>query len=117
MPYIPQDERDKVLNYGVEAYDMTPGQHNFLLTSLLNAWLGPNPSYHNYEQVLGRLEAVKLEIWRRRMVQYEDQKKTQHGDIDGFSSIPNSTGTIAGSVGHNQGVLFSGTAEMGGTDS
>jgi hypothetical protein len=54
---------------------------NYLITRLLLAWLpGIDTSYTSYNAVLGLLEAVKLEFYRRRLAPYEDQKMGHNGD-------------------------------------
>lgn len=112
MPYIKPEDREKVLNYGVEVYDMSAGEHNFLLTSLVNAWLGDKPDYATYERIIGRLECIKLELWRRRMVPYEELKCQQNGDIDGFIGNTDPARDLASRIGRVEGDVFSGTTEV-----
>ena len=117
MLYIRQEEREKVLNYVVEPFDMTPGQHTFLVTELVNAWLGDNPDYSTYERILGRLELIKLEVWRRRVVPYEDQKRNENGDLNGFTTSVDPTLTNSCGPGCCKGAVLSGPEEVAGIDS
>ena len=123
MPYITKENREKVLNWGVEPEDMSPGQHNFLITELVNSWLGEDPDYSTYERVMGRLELIKLEIWRRRVVPYEDQKRIKNGDLEGFKEKDNGCTTsvdptLTNSCGPGccKGPVRSGPEEVVGTD-
>ena len=116
MPYIKQEDREKVLNYGVEPYDMSPGQHNFLLTSLVYAWLGSEPNYATYERIIGRLELIKMELFRRQIAPYEDQKIKENGDLNGCDTSVDSPVADTGGLGCSEGVVWSGSEEVAGTD-
>jgi hypothetical protein len=86
-PYIRPEQRDKweqviavaIRNtQGIEPRDL-PGELNFLLTSILHGVY--TPSYHNYNEIVGMLECVKLELYRRQIGNYEDQKIRENGDV------------------------------------
>lgn len=61
--------------------DATEGQLNYTITKLLLEWLPEPPNYAEYNAIVGVLECVKLEIYRRRVVVYEDGKRHKHGDV------------------------------------
>jgi len=58
-----------------------PGNLNYTITKLLNAWLGHTPNYAKYNEVIGVLECAKLELYRRKISEYEDQKCLNNGDV------------------------------------
>jgi len=85
MPYIPNNVRHaldlitgSVRSLGQQT---TPGESNYVLTTIVLAFLGESPDYAGLERMLGRLEALKLETWRRMMVPYEDGKRAANGDV------------------------------------
>lgn len=62
----------------------TPGELNYLITILLGRYLhsyGENPKYADYNEVIGVLECVKLELYRRAISKYEDEKRAANGDV------------------------------------
>lgn len=79
MPYI--ERRDRELLYAGTQPD-TAGQLNFLITTLLDTWLYEKGlNYGNLNTAIGVLEAVKLELYRRLAVPYEDWKLVANGDV------------------------------------
>lgn len=79
MPYVPQ-ERRRELNNGGEIETM--GDMNYVLTSIVFDWLNRRPeNYDNYNGVIGVLESMKLELYRRTVAPYEDLKVAQNGDV------------------------------------
>lgn len=77
MPYISQVAR-------LALKIRTPhdaGELNYAVTQLILAFLGGNPHYEDYNTVLGVLEAVKLELYRRAIAPYEDWKMAENGDV------------------------------------
>ncbi len=58
---------------------LTDGELNFVITNLL---LSTYPeSYSDYNSLIGVLECVQLELYRRRIAKYEDKKKNENGDV------------------------------------
>lgn len=78
MPYIPQDERNW-LDIGAKAE--SAGQLNYILTTEILSYLGENPNYQLFNDAIGCLEACKLELYRRMVGKYEDQKISENGDV------------------------------------
>ena len=80
MPYIAQDARE-----GIESGEVidTPGQLNFLITTLCDEYLTQigGCSYTNLNSIIGVLECVKQEFYRRVVVPYEEQKLKDNGDV------------------------------------
>lgn len=84
MPYIDIDARDK---YHVKARPaIHPGQLNFQITELITQYVRSNQpeegvNYALLNEVIGALEAAKLEFYRRAVVPYESIKIQQNGDM------------------------------------
>lgn len=79
MPYITPEARTTVFNTGQVK---TPGELNYLLTIALNEYLEQNGvNYTNINTVIGVLECAKLELYRRVVGSYEDQKCHDNGDV------------------------------------
>ena len=77
MPYIPQSIRPDALRAPVDA-----GELAFALTSVILDYMNGMPErFKSYAEVMGVLECVKLEIYRRRISPYEDQKIKLNGDL------------------------------------
>ena len=79
MPYINPDRR-KVLLVG-EIPD-NPGELNYMFTRLCKLYLDKKKrSYQHFNDCIGALEAAKMEMYRRQVVQYEDKKIEENGDV------------------------------------
>ena len=83
MPYIPQDDRKFLGRYIITTIPaglvVTPGELNYIITNIL---VSTNPKrYEDYNQLIGVLECIKLELYRRMVAPYEDKKKQEHGDV------------------------------------
>lgn len=73
MPYIEQSRRG--------ALPKTPGELNFAITKMILDYLGSDPGYSIFNEVVGVLECTKLELYRHKIAPYEDKKKTENGDV------------------------------------
>lgn len=80
MPYISQERRQEI-NDG--DYPIGVGELNFILTSMCLEFLGPSEDlrYEDYNDVVGVLECVKQEFYRRMVAEYEDRKIEENGDV------------------------------------
>lgn len=85
MPYIKSEDRESF-----EAFEdvllkiriVTPGELNFLVTLLIQAYLNQNGwNYGHMNDVLGAMEGAKLELYRRKIAEYEDRKRAENGDV------------------------------------
>lgn len=88
MPYIAKSERRRLAGLLVPLWDavagqlFTAGQLNFILTKLVLRFARRRgESYAGYNEALGVLEAVKLELYRRMVAPYEDKKREENGDV------------------------------------
>lgn len=85
MPYINAETRAElapqlnVLKETVDRFGL--GVLNYIITQLIVKWIGPQPSYRTYNDVIGVLECVKLELYRRMVAPYEDVKRGENGDV------------------------------------
>lgn len=85
MPYIKKVDRErfKPLTNVIETTAInTPGELNYLLTLLAHRFLNMKPeSYQGYNDAMGALEGAKLELYRRHIASYEDDKIQENGDV------------------------------------
>ena len=62
-----------------------PGELTYLLFTECLKYLhreGVRESFAHYAEVLGALEATKLELYRRHVAPYEDKKLKENGDVN-----------------------------------
>ena len=89
MPYIKKEDRikfdenicdlvNKITNDGV---DFKVGEVNYIISSIVWKLFQGNMSYTNGNNLMGVLECVKQEFYRRKLSQYEDKKITENGDL------------------------------------
>lgn len=78
MPYIDKERRKELLR-GFPA--KTPGELNFILTTECIEYLGLSLSYSKLNEIVGVLECIKLELYRRVIANYEDEKIKENGDV------------------------------------
>lgn len=80
MPYITADARVRIDKTGNPE---TPGELNYAITRLVDAYLIQRGGirYAHLNEVIGALECAKLELYRRIAAPYEDQKRSETGDV------------------------------------
>lgn len=77
MPYINEEYRSRA-----SIAPQTPGELNFSVTeTVINYLEDKGESYTTYNDILGALEGAKLELYRRRVAPYEDDKRIANGDV------------------------------------
>lgn len=94
MPYIQQEQRENydqqidqlvysLLNEypGDNGKTCSPGELNYVISSVIWKIFNKSKSYTHANELMGVLECVKQEFYRRQIVPYEDQKCTENGDI------------------------------------
>lgn len=82
MPYI--DPRDRVLIDSFHAAPTKPGELNYIISRLIDEYLGDEEKplgYSRYNEVVGVLECVKLELHRRFIGPYEEDKRHENGEV------------------------------------
>ena len=85
MPYITQAEREAIDPSLAEivgcAGALSAGMLNYSITRIINAAFRWHPSYTTANMLVGVLDSVKLEFYRRHVVPYEEQKMKENGDV------------------------------------
>lgn len=86
MPYIRQEKREAIdpMLADVRAHvcsDPATGGLNYIITRIVDAYLGTRVSYATLNAAIGVLECVKLELYRRLAAPYEDAKASENGDV------------------------------------
>jgi hypothetical protein len=77
MPYIEERFRKRLK----ESYPVTSGELNYVITKIINEYVGGRRSYSVYNEIIGVLECAKQEFYRRVVSLYEDKKKEDNGDV------------------------------------
>lgn len=80
MPYITQERR--VLIDTFTEFPQNVGELNYTLSQEIKYYIrGQGIKYQTYNDVIGVLECLKLEIYRRLTAPYEDRKIEVNGDV------------------------------------
>lgn len=82
MPYISEDRRKKLAPPW--RGPSNAGELNYTITQAVLDYLDHHDdekSYAYYNEVIGVLECVKQELYRRRIIPYENYKKYLNGDV------------------------------------
>jgi len=83
MPYIKQERRE-ALAWTDSEFPATPGELAYIITRTLIEYAALNCPTENFQcitDLLGALEAAKLEFYRRVVAPYEDKKREENGDV------------------------------------
>lgn len=84
MPYIKEEKRDFLdphLN-GLATFIKNGGDLNYCFSILIKHYIESfGESYQNYATCVASLECAKLELYRRKIIPYEDKKIKENGDI------------------------------------
>jgi hypothetical protein len=79
MPYVTDMSRRLVDRGDIPA---GPGELNYQLSQAIDQYLvARNVSYRTLNDVIGVLECLKLELYRRIAAPYEDRKIEENGDV------------------------------------
>ncbi len=85
MPYIKQEDRNRfnAFTRSIDELEIkSPGELNYLITVLTHRYLNMKPeSYQMYNDAIGALEGAKLELYRRHVAAYENEKIKENGDV------------------------------------
>jgi hypothetical protein len=83
MPYIEESKRDKfndLIFLSGRIYDV--GELNYVITKILMRYQATHGErYSTYNDMIGVLECVKQELYRRKILIYENQKMDENGDV------------------------------------
>lgn len=80
MPYVSRETRVALDAYHTPT-PRTPGELAYCVTELVQKFLGEEPTFTGYAAAIGVLECAKLELYRRRIAEYEDGKIAENGDV------------------------------------
>tara|TARA_A200000159_G_scaffold87804_1_gene81336 strand:+ start:2342 stop:2617 length:276 start_codon:yes stop_codon:yes gene_type:complete len=90
MPYISPDDRknyDAVVKELVEdlyhSGEAWRGNFNYTISSIISKFIDRlgGPRYSHINDIVGVLECIKLELYRRVAAPYEDLKAEENGDV------------------------------------
>ena len=90
MPYIANDRRAKLesvarLSEFVQSLSrveqLGSGDLNYIFSTIINAVWRDNKSYGTGNNIIGMLDCVKTEFYRRILTPYEDDKIKKNGDV------------------------------------
>jgi len=87
MPYIKQEQRKKwkkiidetTKNLKDVPDDKKEGELNYLFSTILKKSYSRN--YFSFNRLIGLIECIKLEMYRKIIGPYEDEKIKENGDI------------------------------------
>lgn len=80
MPYITKEARFNIEEN--QERPQTAGELNYVITKLCLAFLAKHKeSYNTYNTLIGVLECAKMEIYRRKIAIYENEKCATNGDV------------------------------------
>lgn len=86
MPYIKKERRPE-LNKDNQLEQIgfscdNEGELNFVLTSICIGYReNHGTKYATFNQILGALECCKLELYRKKIASYEEEKISENGDV------------------------------------
>jgi hypothetical protein len=81
MPYIKGQGTRNAIEDGVHVPG-TAGELNYKLTMVALEYLESHgESYQTYAEIVSAFECAKLEMYRRQVVPYENQKRMENGDV------------------------------------
>jgi len=81
MPYIKPEDRKKLAEQDTK-HPETAGELNYLITTMALRYVREKGiCYQSYNDVMGVLEGAKLELYRRSIAPYEEEKIMQNGDV------------------------------------
>jgi hypothetical protein len=89
MPYIKPEDR-RMFNKAVAelleelllgSEERLPGKLNYCISSLVWGIWNERPCYETANAIMGALECIKQEFYRRQVVPYEDAKCQENGDL------------------------------------
>lgn len=80
MPYIPFERRVIMDQPGRVATQ--PGELNYQLSQYIRSYIAMHGlSYNTLNELIGVLECLKLELYRRIAAPYEQQKLIENGEV------------------------------------
>lgn len=88
MPYITRKDRKQYQEILSSLAEMIPqdrmqrpGHMNYIVSLLIEKVYGKEMRYADHNEVMGFLNCIALEFYRRKTAPYEDLKITEEGDL------------------------------------
>ena len=88
MPYIAEEDRvpyrpiiEELAKIVPEDPKRRPGHINYLVSLLIEKVYGKSMRYSDHNEVVGVLDCIKLELYRKKTAPYEDKKIAEEGDL------------------------------------
>ena len=90
MPYLKQENKSVwiLILFSIEKMfikigeKLVAGTLNYLFTKIAHLYIKvKGENYQNYNDIIGALEGAKLELYRRKIVPYENKKIKSNGDV------------------------------------
>ena len=81
MPYIEPGRRKELVFGFPHSYPKNCGELNYVLIKMCLNYLCDERGYADYNEVMGVLECVKQEFYRRVITPYENKKRKENGDV------------------------------------
>ena len=88
MPYIKREERaqyqellDELARKIPDDRMSRPGHMNYIVSVLIEKVYGAQMRYADHNEVMGMLNGILMEFYRRKTAPYEDEKIEQEGDL------------------------------------
>lgn len=66
---------------GKSPSETLPGLLNYAITTMIYGLVDGKESYALYNAMIGALESAKLELYRKKVAPYEDQKEFENGEV------------------------------------
>jgi len=88
MPYVKPEVRERIDRGGIPE---NTSELDYALSRIVNGYLmrKERVAYAELNEAVGALECAKLELYRRLLAPYEDEKIAQNGDV--FTVTPRAT--------------------------
>lgn len=87
MPYIKKEDRAKFetslysLIKDLEQNKFNEGELNYVISKIFNTAFNASMKYSTANKLMGVLECVKAEFYRRQVAPYENDKIEENGDV------------------------------------
>jgi len=84
MPYIDNraELNDKLEDLIYQLRGWNSGEINYVISTILWTWFKESRSYSTINSIIGVLECIKLEFYRRKATPYEEIKREENGDLE-----------------------------------
>jgi len=90
VPYIAPEKRQK-FEIEMSEFPSTPGELNYVITEIILGYIVVNKrgdiSYTTMNEIIGVLECIKQELYRRVLAPYENEKIVLNGDLESFAYL------------------------------